>query len=109
SPVQPGESARCGAAAMPRETIENVKPSARSELDALRYRAYGPMADIGDDPDALQRLAELERSTRRPPPENSSAGASAAASVSPSQSQSVTVTPDAPEPMAPAPSETEES
>ncbi|HKP08487.1 MAG TPA: hypothetical protein VJU58_14635 [Microbacterium sp.] len=31
-----------------------------AELDALRLRAYGPDADIDDDPQALSRLRELE-------------------------------------------------
>lgn len=35
------------------------------ELDALRRRAYGPDADIFDDPVALARLAELEDAMRR--------------------------------------------
>lgn len=34
------------------------------ELAALRRRAYGPDADIHDDPDALARLVELERLAR---------------------------------------------
>ena len=39
-----------------------VAPSTRAdELAALRRRAYGPDADIQDDPRALARLAELER------------------------------------------------
>ncbi|AZC12816.1 hypothetical protein [Microbacterium sp. ABRD28] len=40
-----------------------MKGSERSELDLLRRRAYGPAADIDDDPDALRRLRELERQT----------------------------------------------
>lgn len=36
----------------------------RAELDALRVRAYGPAADIADDPAALRRLAELEERAR---------------------------------------------
>jgi hypothetical protein len=32
----------------------------RDELDALRRRAYGPHPDIAADPEALERLAELE-------------------------------------------------
>lgn len=42
---------------------------ARAELDALRRRAYGPDADIADDPEAGARLAQLEeraRSARAP-------------------------------------------
>lgn len=34
--------------------------STRDELRALRERAYGPAADIHDDPEALARLHELE-------------------------------------------------
>jgi hypothetical protein len=34
---------------------------ARAELEALRRRAYGPDADIENDPAALARLVELER------------------------------------------------
>jgi hypothetical protein len=37
------------------------------ELDALRARAYGPDADIFDDPDAMRRLEELEALHRLPP------------------------------------------
>ena len=35
------------------------------ELARLRARAYGPHADISDDPDAVARLAELEGLDRR--------------------------------------------
>ncbi|WP_322410579.1 hypothetical protein [Microbacterium invictum] len=41
-----------------------MKGSDRFELDLLRRRAYGPAADIDDDPDALRRLRELEQQTR---------------------------------------------
>lgn len=34
--------------------------ASRVELEALRRRAFGPDADIQDDPDALTRLIELE-------------------------------------------------
>jgi len=37
------------------------RSSAEDELAALRRRAYGPNADIGEDPRAQARLAELER------------------------------------------------
>ncbi|WES63218.1 hypothetical protein P0L94_12205 [Microbacter sp. GSS18] len=37
---------------------------ARAELEALRRRAYGPDADIADDPAAGARLAELEDRAR---------------------------------------------
>src|SRR5690606_7508521 len=38
------------------------------ELDVLRARAYGPAADIDDDPAAIRRLEELEaRRTPRAP------------------------------------------
>lgn len=36
-------------------------PEEMRELDALRARAYGPSADIADDPEAATRLIELER------------------------------------------------
>ncbi len=36
-----------------------------AELRALRARAYGASADIDDDPDAVRRLADLERQARR--------------------------------------------
>ena len=36
----------------------------RAELDALRRRAYGPAADIAEDPQALSRLEELEQLAR---------------------------------------------
>ena len=38
----------------------------RAELSALRRRAYGPAADIAEDPAALARLAELEDLARPP-------------------------------------------
>lgn len=38
------------------------------ELAALRARAYGPAADIHDDPDALARLRALEAAARPAPP-----------------------------------------
>lgn len=49
---------------------------AEAELQRLRARAYGPGADIHDDPLALLRLNELEEvhragSTRRSPPQES--------------------------------------
>lgn len=37
------------------------------ELHRLRARAYGPDADIHDDPAALERLQDLELRHRRPP------------------------------------------
>src|ERR687897_460773 len=50
-----------------------VDERAEAELQRLRARAYGPGADIHDDPLALRRLNELEEvhragSTRRSPP-----------------------------------------
>ncbi|QIG38493.1 hypothetical protein G5T42_02520 [Microbacterium sp. 4R-513] len=39
---------------------------AAAELRSLRARAYGPDADIHDDPRALRRLEELERLARPP-------------------------------------------
>ncbi|WP_066517408.1 hypothetical protein [Curtobacterium ammoniigenes] len=38
-----------------------MSPDEQRELDALRARAFGPRADIAQDPAALERLAELER------------------------------------------------
>src|SRR3954451_4697205 len=40
----------------------------RDELRALRARAYGPAADIHDDPAALRRLQELEPRASAPAP-----------------------------------------
>ena len=51
------------------EPSGGVTHAERSELDALRRRAWGPDADIRDDPAALARLGELEdrvRSERLP-------------------------------------------
>jgi len=42
--------------------------SQRDELRALRARAYGPDADIGDDPAALARLQQLEAGERAAAP-----------------------------------------
>ncbi|MGN8552786.1 UNVERIFIED_CONTAM: hypothetical protein OHV15_09395 [Microbacterium sp. SLM126] len=43
-----------------------LSPERSIELAALRRRAYGPDADIGLDPIALQRLSELEELARPP-------------------------------------------
>ncbi|GAA1959782.1 hypothetical protein [Microbacterium deminutum] len=43
-----------------------ASPGGSRELAALRQRAYGPDADIQDDPQALQRLNELEELARQP-------------------------------------------
>ncbi|MDZ8171485.1 hypothetical protein [Microbacterium xanthum] len=48
------------------------------ELRRLRARAYGPAADIHDDPAALQRLRELESPVPVPPPPAAPAGSDAA-------------------------------
>ncbi len=56
-----------------------MNPSGRSELEALRYRAYGPSADISDDPEALRRLADLEGSALRSEPDGPTAASSGAA------------------------------
>lgn len=40
------------------------EPGDDAELQALRARAYGASADIRDDPDAVRRLADLERRAR---------------------------------------------
>jgi hypothetical protein len=45
----------------PRDVVTNAE---RAELDALRGRAYGPDADIADDPQAIARLTELEDRVR---------------------------------------------
>ncbi|KJL42255.1 hypothetical protein RS82_02271 [Microbacterium trichothecenolyticum] len=39
---------------------DDLTDAAAGELQALRLRAYGPDADIDDDPQALSRLRELE-------------------------------------------------
>ena len=41
-------------------TGSRLSPDAERELRDLRIRAYGPNPDIGSDPAALARLAELE-------------------------------------------------
>lgn len=43
-----------------------MSDSRADELRSLRARAYGPGADIFDDPAAVRRLAELESITRTP-------------------------------------------
>jgi hypothetical protein len=45
------------------------------ELRMLRARAYGPAADILDDPDALARLRELEDRAQTPTPASTAADA----------------------------------
>ncbi|MDQ1175515.1 hypothetical protein QE416_000251 [Microbacterium sp. SORGH_AS 421] len=73
---------RCG-------TILDMDDDVREELRLLRARAYGPEADIADDPVAVSRLRdleELEREDRLPtaprtppaPPAGSSAAAASA-------------------------------
>lgn len=47
------------------EPLGDLPHAERTELDALRTRAYGPDADIFDDPDALARLEQLEEQARR--------------------------------------------
>lgn len=52
-------------------TIQDMDDDVREELRLLRARAYGPSADIADDPIAVARLRdleELERLDRLPPP-----------------------------------------
>lgn len=44
--------------------MSSIADDPRAELRALRERAYGPGADIHDDPVALQRLRELEDGAR---------------------------------------------
>ena len=56
--------------------------AARDELSALRRRAYGPAADITEDPAALARLAELEDLARPAPPASAASAAPAASAGS---------------------------
>ena len=51
------------------------------ELERLRARAYGPDADISDDPAAMRRLAELEAQRREAPTAGAADGASADAAT----------------------------
>ncbi len=44
-----------------RETMPGMDITTDDELRALRARAFGPNADIHDDPAAMRRLHELER------------------------------------------------
>lgn len=76
------------ARSLARETIGPMNPSARSELEALRYRAYGPSADISGDPEALRRLADLEGASLRSDPD--SPAAEAASEAPPTRSPSPT-------------------
>lgn len=46
--------------------MRRMDEDVRAELRMLRARAYGPAADIDDDPVARERLAELEDMLRRP-------------------------------------------
>lgn len=84
------------------------------ELRLLRSRAYGPAADIHSDPQALARLAELERAHREvtrapgpatvdpaPPPQPLSPGprtASGASDAAPTAPAPAETPPDAPTP-----------
>lgn len=47
------------------ETMQGMDAEERSELERLRARAYGPDADLADDPDAWARLRELEEDDRQ--------------------------------------------
>jgi hypothetical protein len=51
----------------PEPTADADVEAERRELDALRARAYGPDADISDDPIALARLRQLEERSRPAP------------------------------------------
>jgi len=66
--------------------------AARAELEALRRRAFGPDADIHDDPAALERLIELE-DLARPAVPNVPAEATPAASEPPRDLVSAAATP----------------
>ncbi|MFB7892087.1 hypothetical protein ACFC1I_07810 [Microbacterium sp. NPDC056044] len=49
------------------DAATDAAADAAAELRALRLRAYGPDADIRDDPEALRRLHELEGRTAGTP------------------------------------------
>jgi hypothetical protein len=53
--------------------MHEMDAATRDELRVLRARAYGPSADIDQEPSAIQRLRELESRTStlasRPPDE----------------------------------------
>lgn len=84
----------------------------RAELDRLRVRAYGPVADIAGDAPALRRLIELEsllledrggdEASAVPPPPDPAAAAAPAVVASAVAPASVVAVPPAPAP-APAP------
>ena len=63
--------------------MQGMDAEARGELQRLRARAYGPDADLADDPAAWARLRDLEEAERRgradatPPPVEESAPAPA--------------------------------
>lgn len=67
-----------------------MKPAIRAELEALRYRAYGPSPDITDDPNALRRLAELEGWAEGPESEPSAPETTAPASAPPADAAAET-------------------
>ena len=48
-----------------KDTTEAPAAPVAAELQELRLRAYGPEADIEDDPGAVRRLAELEDQARQ--------------------------------------------
>lgn len=69
----------------------------REELRLLRLRAYGPAADIQNDPAALRRLHHLESRERATEPETEEPGSGGDAAAEP-----VGVRPDRDDPSAPA-------
>lgn len=96
-----------------RETMQampEIDTSTHDELRLLRERAYGPAADIDQDPAAAQRLRELEARTAEPAPEPAVPAEPQQTSVvtsqeAPTASPTPTApTPGAPEPPAPQPS-----
>jgi hypothetical protein len=102
--------------------LVDAKSPAEDELAALRRRAYGPDADIGADPRAQARLADLERqhTTREydasavapigrvtevddPPTVDTAHGASAAPDAGDGAEEGIAATPAEPAPSASAP------
>lgn len=77
-----------------------------AELAALRRRAYGPHADIADDPVALARLTELERRPdRKAAPTAAQPATTSAVPTAPTASPDAPVAreaPDVPTPRRPA-------
>ncbi|HET8926776.1 MAG TPA: hypothetical protein VFN24_02990 [Microbacterium sp.] len=73
------------------------------ELRTLRARAYGPAADIHDDPAALERLRQLESWGRTPPRPPDPASSPPAADAGAPNPETADRTPASPPPASPAP------